>query len=361
MADNRQKLQRPAARPDVARAAAYALADLSSAAETQRLLSQNESPEPPSPRALAAARDALDQARLYPDPDWTDLRTAIAETHNLDPTRILCGAGSLELIGCIAGAYLRPGDHVVLPEHGYLFYRTVAALMGADVQLAPEVDLTVDPEAILARVRPETRLVAIANPGNPTGTALSLAHITRLADALPATTLLIVDEAYGEFLPDGAASCLGHLDRPNVAVLRTFSKAYALAGLRVGWGWFPAHIADETRKLLNPNNLSLPSQAAAAAAMRDGDHLRDSVSRIAARRDGFIAKMRKAGRHVPDSLTNFVLLRCQDAEDARQQEAALRAEGVFVRSMGGYGLGDHLRITVGTDDDMEALLQWFTT
>ncbi|MEM9735615.1 MAG: aminotransferase class I/II-fold pyridoxal phosphate-dependent enzyme, partial [Pseudomonadota bacterium] len=196
--------------PHIAELSAYALADMA-VAPGKRLISlaQNESAAAPSPRALAAAREALGRSVLYPDPDWGELRAAIAETHGLDPAMILCGAGSMELIGALIRAYAGPGAEVLASSHTYAFFRTAAAQARAPYRWVEEADLTVSVDALLGAVGPETRVVAVANPGNPTGTWLPPAEIRRLRDGLPESVLLIVDEAYGEF-----AGSPAHFDLP---------------------------------------------------------------------------------------------------------------------------------------------------
>lgn len=335
-------------KPHIAALAAYALADLSAAPDRRPVpLAQNESAAPPSPRALDAAAAALTRGHLYADPDWTDLRAAIAEVHGLDPTSILCGAGSMELIGALAFAYLGAGDRALTTEFGYAFLSTAARLAGAAVDRAPERGLTVDPDAILAAVQPATKIVFVANPGNPTGTRIPRADLERLRDGLPAGVMLVVDEAYGEFADAPGERVFDLAGRGDTVVLRTFSKAYALAGMRVGWGVFPAAIGAELRKVLYPGGVSTPAQAAAAAAMRDQAYMRAAVSETASRRDAFAARARALGLEVPESRTNFVLIRFASADAARQADATLRREGVILRGMAGYGLPDALRATIG--------------
>ena len=353
-------------RPHVAALKPYALANLSPPPGKRLIsLAQNESAAPPSPDALDAARAALADARLYPDPDWRDLRAAIAAIHDLDPENILCGCGSMELIGALASAYLGPGERALSTAHGYLFFRTATWLAGAEIDLAPEAELTVDIDALLAQVRPETRIVFVANPGNPTGTRIDRADLLRLRNGLPGDVLLVIDEAYGEFADTPGQAMFDLIARGDTVVLRTFSKVYGLAGLRVGWGLFPTAVAVQVRKILNPNNISAASQAAATAAMRDQTHMRWAHEDIAARRDRFAKDVRGLGLRVPDSHTNFVLIRFSSPKAASAADQALRSEGVLMRAMGGYGLADRLRATIGAEDDMriarDVLAAWMDT
>jgi len=267
----------------------YALADLDSGLLS---LAQNESHLPPSPAALAAGQDALAGQRLYPDPDWHRLRHIIAQTHALDPDRIICGAGSMELIGSLIRAFSGPGDEVLAPQYGYLYVATACRQAGSNYRTAPETDYTVSVDALLQAITPATRILFLCNPGNPTGTRIENAGILRLRNALPDRVLLVVDQAYAEFDPQDPGPVFSLTGHGDTVVTRTFSKAYALAGARVGWGIFPAAIAVETRKLLNPNNVSGVSQAMAEAAIRDQEHMVTSVASVAAIRDRFAASLR---------------------------------------------------------------------
>ncbi|WP_299507458.1 histidinol-phosphate transaminase [uncultured Roseobacter sp.] len=329
---------------------AYALADLGNSAAIS--LAQNECAFAPSPTAIDAGRQALRDGPLYPDPDWGDLRRAIAEVHAVPPEQILCGAGSMELIGCVIRAFAGPGDEVLGSQYGYLFAATAAQQAGATYITAAETGFTVSVDHMLKKVTARTRVVFICNPGNPTGTRIANAEISRLRDGLPDTVLLVVDQAYGEFDDQDPREVFALVARGNTIVIRSFSKAYGLASARVGWGLFPGTIAPEVRKLLNPNNVPCVSQQMAAAAMRDQAHMRGIVSQTAQIRDGFSRRLRQAGLTVPESHTNFVLIAYATAERATRADTLLRAEGYVLRAMGGYGLGSCLRVTIGTQDVM---------
>ncbi len=325
---------------------AYALADLGGANTIS--LAQNESAFPASPAAVAAGRAVMDQMPLYPDPEWTDLRAEIANTHKLEPQMILCGAGSMELIGCLIRAYAGWGDHVLGTDYGYAFVASASAQVQAKYVKAHEVNLTVSVDDILANVDTQTRIVFLCNPGNPTGTVIPNSEILRLRHGLPDDILLVVDQAYAEFsdLAHDPADIFALVDRGDTVIVRTFSKAYGLAGARVGWGYFPPDIANQVRKLLNPNNISIPSQAMAAAAMRDQTHMQSVITKTAKIRDQFASDCRNLGLSVPASYTNFVLLRFTSSEQAQLADTALRADNLLMRGMGGYGLSDCLRATI---------------
>lgn len=342
--------------PHVAAMAPYALADLGG--EGVISLAQNESAFAASPAAIAAGRAALEQMPLYPDPEWPDLRAAVAGVHGLDPAKVLCGAGSMELIGCLIRAFAGPGGRVLGTDYGYAFVATAAAQVQADYVKARERELTVSVDDILAAVTPQTRIVFVCNPGNPTGTLIPNAEILRLRAGLPADVLLVVDQAYAEFADANhdPAAIFALVERGDTVVMRTLSKAYGLAGARAGWGYFPPQIAEEVRKLLNPNNISTPSQTMAAAAMRDQAHMRDTVAKTAAIRDRFAEGCRALGLDVPQSHTNFVLIRFASPAQAQAADAALRAENLLMRGMGGYGLSDCLRATICRQDVMDRAL-----
>ncbi|MBC6405821.1 MAG: aminotransferase class I/II-fold pyridoxal phosphate-dependent enzyme [Rhodospirillales bacterium] len=343
-----------AVRP-VAAMASYALADLGNASLIS--LAQNESAVPPSPKALSAGRAALARSTLYPDPDWHDLRRAIAAVHPVETASLLCGAGSMELIGCLIRAFAGPGDDVLGTQYGYLFVATAAQQAGTRYIRASETDYTVSIDAVLARVTDITRIVVVCNPGNPTGTRIPNADLLRLRAALPDNILLIIDQAYAEFDDQDHAPIFALVSRGETVVTRTLSKAYGLAGARVGWGALPPAIGAEVRKLLNPNNISNSSQAMAVAAIQDRAHLCAAVAEIAKIRNSFAARLRAAGYAVPKSATNFVLIPFSDIEAAHRADRALREAGYILRGMRGYGLPHCLRATIGAARDMEAVAQ----
>lgn len=341
--------------PHIGALSPYALADLGGRDTVS--LAQNESAFPASPDALAAGREALADLALYPDPDWTDLRKAIAETHGVDPELVLCGAGSMELIGCLMRAYAGAGDVVLGTELSYAYVASASAQVQAEFVRAPEEDFTVSVDQILACVNERTRIVFVCNPGNPSGTAIANREILRLRTELPDNILLAIDQAYGEFAEDEPDAVFPLVERDNTVVLRTFSKAHGLAGARVGWGLFPQDIAGEIRKVLNPNNVSVAAQVAAAAAMRDQAHMKRVVVETAQIRDRFAADLRAMGLSVPPSQTNFVLIRFASAAAAQKAHAALVANGLLLRPMGGFGLSDCLRATICSEPVMARVLK----
>jgi histidinol-phosphate aminotransferase len=357
----------PTPRPHVRSLAPFMLADRTVAPGLKAIhLAQNESPIGPGPAALAALRAATENLNRYPEADAVTLRHAIAKAERLDADRIICGSGSMELLALLAQAYLGPGDEIVISQYGYVFFRTVAELVGARFVLAPERDFRTDIDAMLARVTPRTRMVFVANPNNPTGTLLTGAEIARLRAALRSDVILVIDAAYAEYVTEpgydpGAALVEAGA---NTVMMRTFSKIHGLAGLRVGWGYFPAPIAEIVNRMRHPNNVTAIGITAAAAAIADRAHIAAVRDANAALRTGFIAELRRIGLTPCDSQANFVLLPFASAERAASSRTHLKDRGILIRPMTAYGLDQCLRITLGTPEEMraveDALRQWKT-
>ena len=339
--------------PHVAAMSPYALAELNAPAGKRLIsLSQNESLRQPSPLVSDVLVSAMTNAHLYPDPEWTELRNALAALHGIPASGILCGNGSMELIACLTQTYCDEQGAVLAPAHAYPFFLTATELTRARYDAAPEEGVTASVDSLLAAVQPDTRIVFIANPGNPTGTRIPRAELDRLREGLRGDILLVIDEAYGEFADHLGEPVFDLVGRGDTVILRTFSKAYGLAGMRVGWGLFPESIAGEVRKVMNPNNISDAGQAAAAAALSDQAYMRETCAITARLRDGFLHRLREAGFDVAESFTNFALIRFDDARAAQQADAALRAEGVVARTQSGAGLSDCLRVTIGTAEEL---------
>ncbi len=337
----------------------YALPDISAAEGLEPIvLAQNEHAYPPSKFVQEAVAAALNKAQLYPDSDCTELCAAIARVHALNPDNIVCGSGSMELMSGLMLAYMSAADRILMTDYGYLFMRTLARLVGANLDTAPETGYQVDVDNVIAAVKPDTKLVFIVNPGNPCGSLLHNDEIRRLRTALPQDVLLMVDEAYAEFVDAGFHQPLFDLvEQGNTVITRTFSKIYGLAGLRVGWGYFPADIRDQLRKVINPGSVSLLSQVAARAAMLDQAGVAEARRLIATQRDYLTQEISALGLRVVPSHTNFILV---DFETAAQASAAfefLRNHRLVVRPMGGYGLPACLRITIGTPPQMQLTAQ----
>lgn len=314
-------------------------------------LSSNENPfGAPDSAKEALARAAVSMHR-YPPSDHASLRAAIASVHGLDADRIICGAGSDEILTFICQVYAGPGTEVIYTEHGFSLYKIVALAAGATPVKVPERDRTVDVDAILAAVTPATRIVFLTNPGNPTGTLLPSAEVERLAEALPGDILLVLDGAYVEFAEgyDGGAGLAD--TRANVVMTRTFSKLYGLGGLRVGWGYGAREVIDMLNRVRGPFNLGTPQLAAAEAAMLDRDWAERCRAENARMRRWLAGALADIGVPSDPSHANYVLARFADEAAANACDAVLREDGILVRKVAGYGLPDCLRITVGTEAD----------
>ncbi len=312
-------------------------------------LSSNENPLGPSPAAVEAYRRAAYDLHRYPSSDHHALRTAIGDVLGLDAERIICGAGSDEVIAFLCQAYAGPGTEVVHTEHGFAMYRISALAAGATPVEVPERERVTDVDAILAACTDATRLVFIANPNNPTGTMIGLAEIERLAEGLPPQALLVLDGAYAEYVEgyDGGAELVDRCD--NVVMTRTFSKLYGLGGLRIGWGYGPGHVIDVLNRVRGPFNLSQAALAAAEAAIRDRaytDHCRAENARW---RTWLADALAEIGVPSDVSCANFVLARFANQAEAEACDDHLKTQGLIVRRVAGYNLPQCLRITVGDE------------
>jgi histidinol-phosphate aminotransferase len=320
-------------------------------------LSRNESAMAIPPHWLQVAVRAASAGLVYPDPDCKVLRRAIAETLRLDAQRIVCGAGLMECLQSIALAYLHPGDKVVIPEHAFPFFRSVTQLAGARVTLAREKDWHVDVASIVQAVDESTRMVIFANPANPTGSYLPRQSILDLRLRLPADTLLVIDEAYAEFVGEQRYEPLFDLAHSgNTIVLRTFSKAYGLAGFRVAWAYCPPTLVEDLRRIQIPAIVNSIAQAIATVAVQDQASLACFKREVIATRRRFIDRLVGLDRILPlESETNFVLLRTSSEGEAQSLDAFLRHHGIVLRQQMAVGLGDCLRATIGTEKQMQVV------
>lgn len=325
-------------------------------------LGSNENPYGPSPQARQAAIDALAAAHIYPDPLGGDLKRALARHHGVETTQVLLGNGSHELLMQLAQVFAGAGDEVVASQYGFAVYALAAQAAGATLRLAPALprDHAMpsghDLDALRAAITPRTRLVYLANPNNPTGTWYSGEDFARFLASVPGDVLVVADEAYADFVdaPD-YASALPLLARyPNLIVTRTFSKAYGLAGLRVGYALAHPGLLAVMERVRESFNVNAPALAAAEAALADTGHLQASVAANRTQREALAAGLRARGLAVAPSQTNFLLVDFGKA--AACIEAGLLARGVILRPMGGYGLSDCLRITVATEEGNARLL-----
>jgi histidinol-phosphate aminotransferase len=355
----------PAAHAHILALAPYELAEPAPAGLTQAIhLDQNENATPASPAALEAARRTLEEAHRYPHGDAGPLREAIAAAEGLAADRIICAAGSMELLSLLGQAYLSAGDEVVVSQHGYLLFRNVARHAGAGIAMAPEPDLALSVDRFLEKVGPRSRMLLLANPNNPSGSLLSGAEIRRLHAGLREDVLLVLDGSYAEYVIDAGYDPGAVLvdSTSNTVMIQTFYKIHGLAGLRVGWGYFPAAIADVLNRIRHPNGVTQPGMAAAAVAIGEQGRVAHLRASNAALRNRLAGELSRLGLQPYPSHGNFLLTRFASAARAAHAFRHLRAEGIFVRPMGGYGLADCLRISIGTAEEtgilVEALSAW---
>ncbi|MEQ9122663.1 MAG: histidinol-phosphate transaminase, partial [Alphaproteobacteria bacterium] len=311
---------------------------------------------------VAAYKEGAASLHRYPDGGAQALVRAIGEVHGLDPARIVCGAGSDELLALLGRAYAGPGDEVLYSAHGFLMYPIVALSVGATPVKAPETDLTANVDNLLAAVTPKTRIVFVANPNNPTGTMLPAAELRRLRAGLPADVLLVIDAAYAEYVDDPAYDAGASLVDEGAATVmtRTFSKIHGLAALRIGWCYAPAAIAAVLNRIRGPFNVGAPAIAAGAAAIRDLDHVERSRAHNRVERKRLADRLVQLGLSGPTSHGNFLLVRFPDAATAEAALAALNGAGVIPRRVAGYGLPECLRITVGTAEENDKVVAALT-
>ena len=316
-------------------------------------LSANETPLGPAPAAIEAFQSCAGQLADYPDGSAFDLRAAISDVYGLAADRIVCGSGSDELIALLASAYLGPGDEAIYTEHGFLVYRIAILANSATPVIAKENQLTADVDAILGSVTERTRVVFLANPNNPTGTYIPADEVRRLRAGLPADVLLVLDAAYCEYVRrnDYESGLELVATTNNTVMTRTFSKLHGLAALRIGWAYCPAAIADVLNRVRGPFNLNAPAIAAGAAAIRDRQHQERAVNHNDQWLPWLTDALRNVGLEVTPSVGNFILVHYPDAEkrDAAAADAFLQSRGIVVRRMGGYGLPNALRITIGDE------------
>jgi histidinol-phosphate aminotransferase len=348
-------LMRPVPRPGVLDIAAY-VPGKSSAPGVAKVfkLSSNETPLGPSPKAIEAYNAVGKHLEDYPDGASTELREAIGRTFGLDPARIVCGAGSDDILNLIARAYLADGDEAIHTTHGFLVYPIATLGTGAKPVVAAEKNFTADVDAILKAVTPKTKVVFLANPNNPTGTYIPFDEVKRLHAGLPPHVLFVLDAAYAEYVRrnDYESGIELVATSENVVMCRTFSKIYGLAALRLGWLYGPAHIVDALNRIRGPFNVGAPAIAAGAAALADAAHL----DRSREHNDRWLAwlteEISRLGLTVTPSVGNFILIHFPDqpGKTAKEADALLTSRGCILRQVGAYKLPNALRMSVGTEE-----------
>jgi histidinol-phosphate aminotransferase len=329
------------------------------------MLASNENPFGPSPLAVEAIRAAAGQGlQTYPDPEYGPLRDAIARAKGIgDAARVVTSAGSDEIIHLLTQCYAGPGDEVLFTEHAFSMYEVSARAHGAAAIKAPETGMAAGVNAILGAVSPKTRILFLANPNNPTGTMLSVADLQRLQDALPPHVLFVIDGAYSEYLgPDYEATLRDMVDRRDTTVMmRTFSKIYGLAALRLGWAYLPAEIAETYQRVRGPFNVNTLAVEAGIASVGDAAFLARSRDHNTAWREVLTRELNAMGLFTPVSHANFVVSEFGSAARAAEAHAFLKSQSILVRAIGGYGLPTRLRITVGSAEDNTRCLEALKT
>lgn len=324
-------------------------------------LSANENILGSSPKAVEAYAAAADQLHVYPDSRTTILRTAIAEAYRLEPERLIFGCGSDEVFQLLNQTFLEPGDNIVQGEFAFAAFAIGAYACQAEVKRAPEPGYRIDVDEILKTVDERTRLVFLANPGNPTGTWIPFSEVERLHANLPPGVVLVLDGAYGEFATDPRFDDGLDLARQseNIVVTHTFSKLHGLAALRVGWGYAPAAIAAAVDRIRLPFNTSIAGQLAAVAALGDHEFQTRSIAHVEQWRPWLTQQLGGLGLEVVGpSATNFVLVGFpKTGKTAEAADAFLSARGLLTRRVLNYGLPDHLRITIGLEEHNRAAVE----
>lgn len=322
-------------------------------------LSSNENALGCSAAAQAAFAEAQAKLFRYPDGHAGPLRTAVAHYHGLEPERLVFGNGSDEVFALLNQVYLEAGDNIVTGEHGFLAYRISALACQAQVRLAPEPEERIEIDRLLDLVDERTKLVYISNPANPTGTWNTPEEIADLRARLDPSILLVIDEAYAEFVdePTWASALAMAKTSDNVVVTRTFSKIHGLAGLRVGFGYCPKPVIEAIDRIRLPFNVNLPAQAAAVAALTDTVHIEASRRQVLNWHPRMVQEIRALGFEVRTSIGNFVLVHFRDADEAGRANEYLMSQGIIVRHVANYGLPQCLRVTIGKDDENRAFLE----
>jgi histidinol-phosphate aminotransferase len=318
-------------------------------------MASNENPLGPSPKALAAIRGALSELNYYPDGSGYELKRILARKLGLASANLVLGNGSNDVLELVARAFLTPADSAVYSQHAFMVYPLVVQAIGARRIEVPAKDYGNDLDALAAAVRPDTKIVFVANPNNPTGTFDPWEKIRALAERVPARVLVVIDEAYGEYLPDALKSPTARwLERhPNLVVSRTLSKAFGLAGLRVGYGYAHPEVAEVMNRVRQPFNVNHLAMVAACAALEDHEFIERSREVNARGLEQLREGLERLGLEYIPAFGNFITFRAGKAQSIYQ---SMLAEGVIVRPIAGYGLPEHLRVTVGLPEQNERFL-----
>jgi len=322
-------------------------------------LASNESALGPSPKAVAAYEGIAHDLHRYPE-SGASLTAALAKLYGLYPSRIVLGNGSDEIISLLTKAYSGPGDEVLFSRHGFAMYPIATMAAGATPVTAPEQDYRADVDALLAAVTERTKIVFLANPNNPTGSYLTTDEVKRLHAGLPEHVLFVVDAAYAEYVTrnDYTAGMELAQEYPNAVMTRTFSKIYGLAGLRIGWCYASEAVVDVLHRTRGPFNVNAAAHAAAVAAVEDVAHIDQARAHNDIWLPWFTEQVEQLGLSVLPSIGNFVLVGFsdEDGKDAVAAEAHLKKDGIIPRGVAGYGLPTYIRITIGLESEMRAVV-----
>ena len=317
-------------------------------------VASNENPLGPSPLAKSAMREALEEAHIYPDGGGYRLRNAIAESLGLGRANVVLGNGSNEIIELLCHTFLNRQSELIAAEHAFVVYKLMATLFGAKYVEVPDPGFVHDLDAMADAITAETRLVFIANPNNPTGTMVDQAAIDRFMDRLPEHVIAVFDEAYIEF-PDSPPDTLRYVrEGRNVCVLRTFSKIHGLAGLRIGYGLAPAHLAELLQKARQPFNTNAIAQVGALAALEDSAHTELTRTVNSEGMTFYENAFRHRGLEFVPSHANFLLVKTGEGDRVFRE---MLRQGVIVRAMSGYKLPEWIRISIGTRQQNERCLE----
>ena len=325
-------------------------------------LSSNEGAFGPPPGAIAAIAESAKEAHRYPDGDAKALREAIGKRFGLDPARIVCGNGSDELLSMLILAYGGEGTELVMSAHGFMMYDITGRWAGCRVIKVPEKNLTADVDGLLAAVGPRTTLLFLANPNNPTGSILPQSEVDRLRREVREDVLLVLDSAYAEYVTradyDPGVKLVDA--GSNTVMCRTFSKIFGMGGMRLGWAYAPQPIVDVLGRVRGPFNVNASAMAAGIAALAEPGWVERSVAHNTAQRTKLTAALTAAGLKVWPSEGNFALVDFGSAARAKAADEWLRARGLIVRAMGGYGLAQALRVTIGTEEEVGLVIEALT-
>jgi len=322
-------------------------------------LSSNENALKTSPKVVTAYKNHFQQLHRYPDGSCTELRKAIGKKFNIDPEKLVCGAGSDEIISFITQAFAAPNDEILYSEYGFLMYPISAKRVGAVPVMAKEVNLKANIENIISKITNKTKIIFIANPNNPTGSYLNKKELEKLITSVPKNILIVLDMAYGEFAdvkdyPDGIEMVNKY---ENVVMLRTFSKIYGLSSLRLGWSYSSLYIADMLNRVRGPFNINDPAQYVGVIAINDDEFVKKSKDHNSKWLKIIIDRLNKIGLKTYPTIANFVLIDFLTPAKCQKINQFLLDNGVILREMSAYNLPNCLRMNVGTEEENNIVLE----